>query len=293
MTTELWATRIRHDSDAAFREWGSELNTKMALVGLIQTADTGQINWVTVTRPSANTDAGYEIWRFDDSLQGTAPIYFKLYFGAGGNISIPRMRVQVGSGSNGSGTITGTFTAVGAQTIGGGTTATTDTLRTSYMCCLDGAFWMAWKNGGSGAQNMFMHIARTCDGNGDPTVTGAILISGGSNAACNTQCLRFASPATVFTAVTAPNGTLGFLPQSQASSINALGQMQVAVGWMWAPDVLPIFSIVGAIPADAVEATTFEITPVGTTPRTFIALGIDNLQFSFSPNFLKPCCIWE
>src|SRR5687768_16139164 len=147
MTTESWSTRVRHDSDATFREWGAEFAVKLALVGLVQTADTGQINWVTVARPGTNTDAGYEIWRFNDSLQGSAPVYIRFDYGTHAGATQPRIRATVGTGSNGSGTITGTaLTAV--QTIVGQAASTADTLRASYACAVEGAFWIAWKEGG-------------------------------------------------------------------------------------------------------------------------------------------------
>jgi hypothetical protein len=41
---------------------------QIAAMGLVQTSDTGQINWVTVARPALNTIAGYEIWRFNDAF---------------------------------------------------------------------------------------------------------------------------------------------------------------------------------------------------------------------------------
>lgn len=100
-------------SSAAFRVWGSALSAALATVGLVNTTDTGQINWTTVAVASANSDAGYEIWRFNDALQSTTPVFIKFYYGTGTASITPRIRVEVGTGSNGSGTITG----VGAGTL--------------------------------------------------------------------------------------------------------------------------------------------------------------------------------
>lgn len=96
------------NSDATFRAWGSAISAQFAAIGYVQTSDTGQINWTTVTDPGASTDAGYEVWRFNDSLQGSAPIFFKLYYGTGTTTNGPRLRVEVGTASNGSGTLSGT-----------------------------------------------------------------------------------------------------------------------------------------------------------------------------------------
>lgn len=93
-----------------FRAWGSAISAALAALGFVQTADTGQINWATVAAPTASGQVmGYEVWRFADSLQSTAPIFFKIQYGSnGGAASQPQMTFTVGTGSNGSGTITGT-----------------------------------------------------------------------------------------------------------------------------------------------------------------------------------------
>ncbi len=102
-----------NSTDAAFRAWGSAISGAIAGLGMVQTADTGQVNWTTVLKPSgSNQVVGYEIWRFADALQATAPIYFKLEYGS--NVvgaTTPGVRITVGTGSDGAGTITGTYFA--------------------------------------------------------------------------------------------------------------------------------------------------------------------------------------
>src|ERR1043165_7959340 len=98
MTTQSWSSVVDHSGDAGFRAWGSELSTKLAAAGLVQTSDTGQINWATVTGPGTNTAGGYEIWRFADST-----LYLKMEYGtATGSASAPGLWCTVGTGSNGS-----------------------------------------------------------------------------------------------------------------------------------------------------------------------------------------------
>lgn len=97
-----------NSSDANFRAWGSYLASKLLAGGMVQTADTGQINWVTVLTPAGvSTYAGYEIWRFNDTLQTTFPVYFKIEYGEGSNVDGPAVRVRFGTGSDGVGNITG------------------------------------------------------------------------------------------------------------------------------------------------------------------------------------------
>lgn len=96
-------------TDADFRTWVQAVQAAFAAMpDLVQTGDTGQINSASVTKAATNTDAGYEIWRFDDAEQSTWPIYFKVRYGTGATTSKPRLILEVGEGSNGSGTLTGT-----------------------------------------------------------------------------------------------------------------------------------------------------------------------------------------
>jgi len=98
----------RNNTDDEFRQWGKMVSDALASLGLVKTADTGQINWASVARPTSTSQSmGYEIWRFNDALQSTSPIFFKLeYGGSPSSASAPAMWVTPGQGSNGSGTIT-------------------------------------------------------------------------------------------------------------------------------------------------------------------------------------------
>jgi hypothetical protein len=107
MATDLRNLPAFLADDATFRTWGGGISAQLAAVGLVQAADTGQINWATVARPAANGFAGYEIWRFSDSLQATFPVFIKLEYGTGSLADRPSLRVQTGSGTNGAGTLTG------------------------------------------------------------------------------------------------------------------------------------------------------------------------------------------
>ena len=78
----------------------STLRGYLNLAGLTQTSDSGQTN--------ADSSLGYQIWRFNDTLQSTAPIYFKLWYQTASNV----MQVIVGTGSDGAGNITGLQTTL-------------------------------------------------------------------------------------------------------------------------------------------------------------------------------------
>lgn len=113
MAASTFTVTHRTLADADFRSWGGAVSTAIGTAGWTQTADTGQVNWATVTAPGAvqNTVAGYEIWRMNDALHTTYPVYMKLEYGSGSNTPSgqygysPNLWVTLGTASNGTGTI--------------------------------------------------------------------------------------------------------------------------------------------------------------------------------------------
>lgn len=96
----------RISDDAQFRTASQFVHDVFAL-GWVQTADSGQINLTTATRPATNNKGGYEVWRMDDTLQGTAPVVLRIDYGQGNTSNSFAVWLTIGTGSNGSGTITG------------------------------------------------------------------------------------------------------------------------------------------------------------------------------------------
>lgn len=120
-----------NSTDAMFRAWASFVDSAM-LLGLIATADTGQINLVTVSKPAAaSTSQGYKIYRTNDGL---TPVYIKVEFGSGSNIAYPSMWITIGTGTDGAGTINGTVLLARTQIVN----AATDTTNQS-LCIASGA----------------------------------------------------------------------------------------------------------------------------------------------------------
>lgn len=98
-------------NDADFQSWVTAVHNALVACGMTQTTDTGQINPATVTRPAVNVAAGYEIWRFSDSLQSALPIFFKIEYGIAAGADRPSLWVTAGTSSSGAGAITGQATA--------------------------------------------------------------------------------------------------------------------------------------------------------------------------------------
>lgn len=142
MATDLRNLPAYLANDANFRTWGSGIAAQLAAVGMVQTGDTGQINWTTVNRPgSNNTFAGYEIWRFPNSAEQTAcPIFLKIEYGVGTGLDRPSLRFLAGSGSNGSGTLTGQVQAGSGQQAAAGASKTAGVTLPSY--CAGGNGWL-------------------------------------------------------------------------------------------------------------------------------------------------------
>lgn len=93
------------DSDARWRAWGAGINSLIASTGWVKASDTGQVNWATSTLPATGAaNAVYEIWKCNDSLQATDPIFIKLKYYHVSNA--PMLTAGAGTGSNGTGTLT-------------------------------------------------------------------------------------------------------------------------------------------------------------------------------------------
>lgn len=164
-------------SDAAFRTWGSAYNAKLTSMGLVDNADTGSINWATVTSPGViNTVAGFEVWRMADALQATIPIFIKIEYGAGAAAANGSIWITVGSGTDGAGALTGLTS-----------------LRKQVQCTATaGAITHYWSGdtnrltiaavGASAATSMFIGVERTVDAAGAVTSEGALLIYRGTSA---------------------------------------------------------------------------------------------------------------
>jgi hypothetical protein len=108
MATDQRTINSAFSTDADFRAWGVALAAQFAAVGLVKTADTGQIDWTTITKPfTTNQQRGYEIWRFNDALQATKPVFIRIDYGSGSNALNPSLWIAVGTATNGAGTLTG------------------------------------------------------------------------------------------------------------------------------------------------------------------------------------------
>ena len=271
MSTSTFSTVIDHTSDAGFRTWGNELSTALSAVGLVQTADTGQIDFGTVARPSTSTAGGYEVYRFDDAIQGTAPIYFKLEYGTSGTATVPQMWVTIGTGSDGVGGITGTLVS---RTICSLTPSVPNSSvpYPSYVCASGGQLMVCFKTGAgvsSTYPGMFFHIGRTTNDSGADTGDGLVLYYKATGTGYTLQqCRLFASGATV----TLAQHTFCLVPGLMTASMSG-SDIQAFKNYAAFPLVKPNIGVVTVIEAEVPAGNTISVAAVGSTPRTYISTG--------------------
>lgn len=269
MTTQTWVSAIAHSNDADFRAWGSELSGKLAAAGLVKHTDTGQINWSTVTRPAASTAGGFEIWRFDDSLQATAPIYLKIEYGSGNNAAHPQIWLTVGTGTNGSGTLNGTVSDRNPVAFSGAASAGN---YPSYLCVAAGFVGLLHKSGASGSSTgfAFFAVSRTHDTAGDATGNGFFVLWGAPSAAmaCNSQSVRTAATAVAYTASNIYTCVPG---QPAGSLVGADYQVYPVMGI--GPRVYVHPTLATVIASEVPAGTTFSVAMVGAAARTLLSVG--------------------
>lgn len=176
MATHMADLILDSSTDANFREWGKAISDRFAAFGWVKSADTGQIDWSTVTTTtSSNSVRGYEIWRMADTFQATAPVFLKIEYSTGGSSypQEPKIFVTLGTGSNGSGGLTGQVGTRVVQGFYGSPSATT-----RYRCVFSGdvnRFNMCLGvNTGSGYYHLWLNVERSKDASGADTAEGAI-----------------------------------------------------------------------------------------------------------------------
>lgn len=281
MTTTTTSSPCSQATNATFQAWVAEVVTALfTTIGLTQTADTGQINPATVAAPvTANAQAGYVIGRFNDTLQSTKPIFFKLEFGSGSGAADPAMIVTVGTGSNGSGTLTGTLTTRRLMTAAAstGNSTTSFTSRFCYNAAL-GVFWMAFKFGmivgGTGVTPLgTVIIGRSNDNTGAPTGDGVYCLTCGTSAtsvatAGAMECLSFDTN-TVYGGLSANWGGLPF----NTTSTTYLGNVSVIPGWVTWPFFQLSMHLAVGVQAEIAIGSTYSLAMIGATAVTYISVG--------------------
>jgi hypothetical protein len=238
----------------------------LSSVGMVQTADTGQLNPSSL--PGWSSSWGYLIFRFNDSRQGTSPLFFKIRFGQGNNFGILRVYCTLGSSTNGAGTITGTVSSELSQHInaaGGGN------WMNLFLSAVDGMLFIGnmYNSAGHYTFNNWFSIERTRDGSYLLDDVGATIMSG-STPTVVCQSLRFASPATVYTA----NSSFMLIPGLPTTTALLDGTKQFYPHFYNMPDIRQRWSTFTIKTTDVSSLPTkFICAPYVAEARQFIGFG--------------------
>lgn len=282
MTVATPNTVIDHTTDAGFQAWYGELKTLLfTTLGLTQTADTGQIGAAAV-RPGTNTAAGYVIGRFNDTAQATSPIFFKLEFGTGSSAANPALWITIGTGSNGTGTLTGTVgTRVASSNFGAVSSTITPCITAGCYNAAVGFLGLQWKINGQGTATAGLggfYIFRSADNTGVVTTDSVMLLanattnSGGTNGA-NYQVISYLTSVAYMSA--APFLTPGkFCDMPFGLSSTLFGaNSQTGICYQFTPVVGITPWLAPALLTEWAMNSTNTETIVGATVRTYRQVG--------------------
>jgi hypothetical protein len=93
-----------------YQAWATWVSGILTARGWDKTADTGQIDTATVSTPGAvDAEAGYEIRTSPTS--GHTTFYIKVWYRTGYTATVPCISLEVGTGSDGAGALTGVTSA--------------------------------------------------------------------------------------------------------------------------------------------------------------------------------------
>lgn len=281
-TTAPWD----NTTDAGYRAWIIDFHALIGGAGLLQTADTGQVNTATVTRPGTNTLNAYSIWRNSDSS-----MYFKIQFGSGPNgTSGPRIDVQAGEGSDGSGTLTGATTAqiVVTPNVTGVAFTNNSTNLVSYCCATTSFFGVIWKCNGNilgttpvrpRAMATFA-IFKTVNSSQTPTNDGFLFMrntnsTGGGTT--STPTIPTIAGTNRSPAANYASGAFCIIPGATASlpadSLDLSGNNMVWMHWGNIPGPVPSLFTCTVKSGDVADLSTFSVTLFGGTAHTYIMIG--------------------
>lgn len=285
MTATTLSLNSTTNTNAGFRAWGSGISAAFATVGLVKTTDTGQIDWATVAAPpTASTSQGYEVWRFNDTLQATKPIYLKVEYGTGATTASPEMWATVGTGTDGAGTLTsqaGTGTSVTSRRfVGDAGTALTPVTGAVYVAAPDASCvgMLAWPGASSAWGGMMFAVERTRDPDGTPNSDGFLLIQ----AYATTTSGAAAYDQRHFSAVASPGSVALPVPGVLSPSFQSVSDgttlypIPVFTGFTWrmgGPSKLLVAIGKGDVPANQ----TFTMTQYGAA-HPFVSAGGGSTQ---------------
>lgn len=184
MATTIFSQAENMSSDALFRQKGSGYSAAIQL-GLVKVTSVGEIDWVTVTKPvSTGVSAGFEMFRFDDALQATYPVFIRVDYASAGSVQALGLWFTVGVGHDGSGNLVGPSLAV--MKLAPTSAITNGQTSLSYFSVANNYLNMFMNLGAASslaATCGYFSIERTKDASGVDTAEGFLVMSTTTGAA--------------------------------------------------------------------------------------------------------------
>jgi hypothetical protein len=268
---------------ANFKDWGQAVNTALTAFGWTQTADTGQVNWTTISSVPTSGNYVTELWQPGD---GGTPFYIRIDYGNNAG-NQPAMRFQGGTSTTGTGALSG-FTTTLIQMA-----SAVNTGSTLYNCLFSGDSSsfniMMWRDASAANFVLSVDRART---------------SAGATTNAYFSILSFRATNVSGAAGTCQSVVFGIGVAPQLSSLATGSLPTLATGTSWAGvnqsmffngnyGFIPVFPYVGYfdVPSlalgqldqlDFSELSVLSLTILGSV-HTYIVSKLSN--FSFSNNF--------
>lgn len=105
-TTFSKALQPSNSTNANMRGWVGFIDSTLIAGGWVNTTDTGQTAVASFVTPSSgNTAAGYRVYRMNDALQASAPVFLRLDFGSSYTPIYMGLWITLGPSTNGAGVV--------------------------------------------------------------------------------------------------------------------------------------------------------------------------------------------
>lgn len=280
MGKHTWNSAPSLADAATFRKWVQGVHDAFVAAGWVQSADTGQTDIVSLAVPGTNnTYAGYEVWRLDDTLQATVPIFVKVEYGRGGATTAPLLRLSAGSGTNGSGTLTGVLFAP----LSVGNTGVTATEYASYGSGDGSSLCLILWPGFASTPAVAFVLDRSREANGTPNGSGFLISMSGMSSTMKTNVITASgADPTAGCATSIFLGYLSFQVNNLAgSTVSTLSEDGVTAPVVpipcFGPGVQPWVTPVVVLvhPGDAGVSTLVDVE-IGGVTRTYRAFPLFN-----------------
>jgi hypothetical protein len=307
MTTASTTSPISNASSTTFQAWYNEMITALfTTLGVVQTADTGQITSTAALPGTTQTSAGYVIGRFNDTAQATSPVFFKIEFGTGASLTVPMAWITVGQGSNGSGTLTGTLSAR-VPFFQVSPPLSTTTSYPSRFCwnATNGFLGVIFKIGGLGttqAQGGFC-LFRDNNSSGASTTTSVTLIANQSTAVIAAasvgavQSYNYATSTWISLPSSSGSASLWAFWPYGLTTTTVGGQVQVAPAIFCAPIMYVSANLCVGLITEIPVGNTVSMALVGSTVLTFLAVGLPfggaSVGGQFTPAGVGLLMLWQ